>query len=375
MKNRKNMMKWSLFLVVFALTGCSNKETSETFASGFTTVHSVDSSRTYRPGVSRSDQLYYRPIDLDIWYPAGAMPTDTAVRVKDLLELLEQRSDYYTASASAKGFAGQLARFFCDAFKCSDSATLLNFRTNSFRDAAPAKGKYPLVIYMCAYNGMSYENFRLFEELSRKGFIVVSISSIGRFPGDMTMKSEDLMEQVHDAVYAVSILKQRPDIDLERVGIIGYSWGGLSAAILAGKIPHVKCLLSLEGSEFHHYGTAKEEDADFNGIADRQLKGLNLAMPYLRLESFPSAEPGKTDSVYSFYPNHLGNARIYTIDSMLHEDFDCFSMVVNQSGDCPPDPRYQTAMELGIGFLDDHMKNEHRFDSVVAAKRNITKKL
>jgi hypothetical protein len=48
---------------------------------------------------------------------------------------------------------------------------------------------------MTAFNGMSYENFALFEALANKGFVVVSISSIGRFPGDMTMKKADLMEQ------------------------------------------------------------------------------------------------------------------------------------------------------------------------------------
>ena len=56
---------------------------------------------------------------------------------------------------------------------------------------------------MTAFNGMSYENFSLFEALAKKGFIVVSISSIGRFPGDMTMKKADLMEQVNDAVAAL----------------------------------------------------------------------------------------------------------------------------------------------------------------------------
>ena len=109
---------------------------------------------------------------------------------------------------------------------------------------------------MTAFNGMSYENFALFEALAKKGFIVVSISSIGRFPGDMTMKKADLMEQVNDAVAALDVLKQDPGIDFNNIGIAGYSWGGLAGALLSAKIPGVNCLVSLEGSEFHHYGVA-----------------------------------------------------------------------------------------------------------------------
>ena len=95
---------------------------------------------------------------------------------------------------------------------------------------------------------MSYENFALFEALAKKGFVVVSISSIGRYPGDMTMKNEDLLEQVNDAIASLNTLKQSSNIDFSKIGIIGYSWGGLTGAILADKIPDISCLISFDGS-------------------------------------------------------------------------------------------------------------------------------
>ena len=76
----------------------------------------------------------------------------------------------------------QLAQYFCDGFKCSDSAKLLKYKTETFKNAMPIEAKFPLVINLSAFNGMSYENFTLFEELAKKGFVVVSISSIGMFP-------------------------------------------------------------------------------------------------------------------------------------------------------------------------------------------------
>ncbi len=358
-------------LMLFVSCSERNNETSKSYQAGFTTIHIVDSSRIYKPETDSTDYLHYRPIDADIWYPASSA-SDTQLSVRSFLSLLETRANYYSASNIGNGVTTQLAQFFCEAFKCSDTSKLLGFKTNSFKNARAANGKFPLVIYMTAYNGMSYENFSLFEALSKKGFIVVSISSIGRFPGDMTMKKEDLMEQVNDAVITLKELTKNPDIDLDKVGIVGYSWGGLAGAVLANKIPNAQCLVSFEGSEFHHYGNEKNEDTDFDNITSSdEFKNMHLTIPYLRLESAPSVNPGKTDSVYKFYPYKINNARIFTIDSMHHEDFDCFSLVVKNSGNCADNQRYSTALNLAVRFLEDNLNNENHFSETVAGMKNV----
>lgn len=310
---------------------------------------------------------------MDMWYPADSSTAKTQLPVRDLLGLLETRANYYSASNVGNGVTKQLAQFFCEAFQCSDTTQLLNFKTNSFKNATAAKSKFPLIVYMTAYNGMSYENFTLFEELAKRGFVVVSISSIGRFPGDMTINKADLMEQVHDAVTAINVLKKNPNIDFTKIGIVGYSWGGLAGAILAGKIPYVNCFISLEGSEFHHYGNAKDEDENFNTIRDsKDFKNIHLSIPYLRLESAPSTQPERGDSVYNFSANHVNSSQIFTIDSAQHEDFDCFSLVVKQSGNCAINQRYTSALKLTISFLEDHLKNEDIFSKTVAEELNKT---
>jgi dienelactone hydrolase family protein len=371
------MIKWFTLVTFILFASCSQtkNEIVKSYKAGFKTIHAIDTSRIYKPKTDTSDYLHYRPIDIDVWYPSDTSATDTTITVHDLLALLEQRANYYSASNIGNGIAGQLAKFFCDGFKCSDSTRLLSFKTNSFKNASAVNGKFPLVIYMTAFNGMSYENFSLFEELSKKGFVVVSISSIGRFPGDMTMKKEDLLEQVNDAIIALNVLKQSSNIDFNKIGIVGYSWGGLAGAILADKISNVHCLISYEGSEFHHYGSAKDENADFNTIRrSKEFKNLHLTIPYLRLESAPSTQPDKVDSVYKFYPNNVNNAQVFTIDSMQHEDFDCFSFVVKKSGNCSINQRYSTALNLAVSFLEDNLKNENHFSKTVAEMNNITKK-
>ena len=361
-------MRISILIVLLFLESCSQtkNKNGESYNAGFKTIHIVDKPRIYKPTTDTADYLHYRPIDLDIWYPADSSTADTTLAVHDLLRLLEQRADYYTASDAGDGMAAQLAQFFCDGFKCSDSTKLLRFKTESVQNAIASNGKFPLIIYMTAFNGMSYENFTLFEALVKKGFVVVSISSIGRFPGDMTMKKADLMQQVDDAVTALNVLKQDQNIDFNKIGIVGYSWGGLAGAILAGKIPGVNCLVSLEGSEFHHYGNAKEENADFDTIRNSDdFKNIDLAIPYLRLESSPSTQPDKIDSIYNFSANHAHNAQIFTIDSAQHEDFGCFSVIVRESGSCTVNQRYSSALKLTVAFLQNHLKNENSFSNTV----------
>lgn len=369
-------MRNCILILLPFLISCTDttRKEPESYKAGFKTIHTVDKSRNYKPKTDTTDYLHFRPIDLDIWYPSNHAETDTLLLVRDLLGLLESRANYYSASNMGNGVTAQLAQFFCETFKCSDSTKLLNFRTSSFKNATAVTSKFPLIVYMTAFDGMSYENFALFEALAKKGFVVASVSSIGRFPGSMTTKKEDLMEQVNDAISALNTLKENPNIDFDKIGIVGYSWGGLAGAILASKVPSVKCLVSLEGSEFHHYGN---EDMDFDTIKNSEaFKNIKLSIPYLRLESAPATQPDKKDSVYNFSLNHANNAQIFTIDSMQHVDFDCFSRIVRESGNCTINQRYNSALELTTGFLEDKLKNQHIFSATVdeLSKKTIKKK-
>ena len=368
------MKNFTVLVPLLFLISCSESNDKKTIAysAGFKTIETVDKSRIYKPNTDTTDYLHYRPLDIDIWYPASSSASDTVLLFRDLLGLLDQRANYYTASKAGNGLSQQIAQLFCAGFKCSDTTKLLNFKTRSFKNASYINSKFPLVIYLSAFNGMSYENFTLFEDLASKGFVVVSISSIGRFPGDMTMKKEDLMEQADDAIASVNFLKQSPNIDFSKVGIVGYSWGGLAGSVLAGKIPNVACLISLDGSEFHHYGEAKEENAEFNNIRNSpDFKSLQLTMPYLRLESSP-AITDKADSVYNFSEKLSTNKQIFIIDSAQHEDFGCLSLVVPESGNCKSNQTFNTISKLTAGFLEQQLKNTDSFSPVVRQDMNKT---
>ncbi len=302
----------STILLFFLSCSQTKKDKSFSYEAGFKIIQTADRSRIFKPGTDTSNYLHVRPLDIDVWYPASLSKNDSALLFRDILGLLEKRANYYTASPAGNGLTQQIATSLCEGFKCSDTIKLLNFKTKSFKDAHPVETKFPLVIYLCAYNGMSFENFALFEELAAKGFVVASISSIGRYPGEMSMKKEDLLEQVADAIASLTVLKQSSNIDFSKIGIIGYSWGGLAGAIVAGKIPNAGCLISLDGSEFHHYGNAKDENTDFDGIKNSpEFKNIHLAIPYLRLESWPLPDTAQKDAVYNFSEKLTGKKLVF----------------------------------------------------------------
>lgn len=366
-------MRYSTLILLTVFLSCSDEDNkkSESFIAGFQTIRIVDQSRIFKPGTDTTDNLHFRPIDIDVWYPS-IQTVDSPLLIRDLLGLLEIRANDYSASTIGNGVTAQLAQFFSETFKCADSTSVLKTKTNSFIHATAATGKFPLIVYMAAFDGMSYENYVLFEELAKKGFVVVSISSVGRFPGNMTTKKEDLMEQVNDALAALNKLKENSTIDFNRIGIVGYSWGGLAGAILASKTPTVKCLISLEGSEFHHYGN---EDGDFEVIKNSEdFRNIKLSIPYLRFESAPDPEPGKKDSVYDFSRLHTSNAQIFTIDSMQHVDFDCFSRVVRESGKCDVYKPYNTMLDMTVSFLAENIENRPKFSTTVESLKGKIKK-
>lgn len=367
-------MKYYLLIVLtIGLLSCNHSESEENqaYKVGFKTSRITDKTRKYKPDVDSVNALYYRPIDIDIWYPTQDSLGESLIRFGDYLSLFEQRANFYTASNNADGLTRKFAKILSEGFKCSDSISLLKLPTQTYKNAKAVKGNFPVIVYMASYNGMGYENYLLFETLVRKGFIVVGINSIGRFPGDMTMKKEDMMEQVNDAITSIDYLKTNTNIEFNNVAIMGYSWGGLTGALVANKIPNVKCFISLEGSEFHHYGYTKEEDADFDGILNTpDFQKMSLKSPYLRFESSPVNQKPSKDSVNNFLSKISKNYLILKLDSAEHGDFSAYPSIVKLSGNCKNAQLYQTITKLTSAYLEEHLQGNSVFNKVLESELN-----
>ncbi len=316
---------------------------------GFEVIKWVDSTRVYKPNTATTHPLHFRPIDVDVWYPATETGLDSALSFGYFLGLLEERAAVYSAPASAKGLARQVATYFCEGMKCSTPEKVLAYQTNSRQGLKKSPNRFPLVVYLTGYNGMGYENCLLLEKLASAGYVVVSISSIGRYPGDMTMQQPDLMEQVYDAEFVLSRMNKMTSVDSTRVGLIGYSWGGLAGAVLALTRPDLKTLVSFEGSEFHHYGTDKKEDALFDEIINQaRLRNRVIRIPYLRLESGPEKNSQPAKPIYNFNQKLAGKNQRIRLRGATHEDFSAIPFLTKKSGNCPTDSLYEQVFRITL---------------------------
>lgn len=325
---------------------------------GFKVISTYDSSRIYKPNTSTSDKLHYRPIDIDLWYPADITPSDTIASFENLVHLLEQRSNFYDDTKSYHGLTDELLQYICANINCTDYKNLKRVYTESYVNVKPIEKQFPLIIYLAGFNGMSYENYLLFESLVKKGFVVASVSSIGRFPGNMTMEPEDLFEQIKDAEFIASYLTKR-NISSRDIGLIGYSWGGLAATVLAMQEPNMfKAIVSFDGSEQFTYVDV-DENEKLNRIREAEFfKPETIKASFLYLDSDISEWENIPDSVFNITDKLLGDNCYLKITNSTHEDFSCLSIV---SGDHQSEPRYFLIKKMTINFLMDKLKGEDNF--------------
>jgi hypothetical protein len=288
---------------------------------GFRTIVLTDSSRHYKAGTRPGDRLYYRPVEIDCWYPAVSAGTNP-IRYGEFLQLLQQRANRFQDDTVYSDLAGETAGYLCGGLGIKDTASLTRFATQSYQDASPVRQRFPLIVYMCSYNGMCFENIRLFEILAHRGYVIAAITSVGRYPGDMTTIPADLREQVADGLFAIDMLGKDGMIDTARIGAIGYSWGGPAALLLANN-RSVSAILSLDGSERHHYGQSGEEDSNFNLLRPSLVSAgqINFGYAYLGSDGDESADPA--DSIYNILSIIQGPRKYLRFPGAAHEDFSC----------------------------------------------------
>ena len=87
----------------------------------------------------------------------------------------------------------------------------------------------------------------LADYLTRRGFAVLRTDDRGVGQTTGRYDQATTADFAHDALAAVRYLRQRPDIDPTRVGLLGHSEGGAAALIAAAESPDVAFVVSLSG--------------------------------------------------------------------------------------------------------------------------------
>ncbi|MEE1961887.1 carboxypeptidase-like regulatory domain-containing protein [Allomuricauda taeanensis] len=356
------MKKNQLIILVALLTFGANL--AQTYNAGYRSLQLKDSTRTYKPNTEQTDKLHYRPMDLDIWYPSNDKKAN-ALKFGNLFNLFEQRAVNYQDTEDYSGITNELAQFYVSQLGVgADGKQLLNIETNSFLDLEPSPSKHPVIIYMAGFNGMGFENYKILEALAQNGFLVVSVWSVGRYPGDMTNQKEDMLEQVYDAEFAMRYLKQNNlfNADFNTIGIIGYSWGGMSSAVFIDRNPNTKAFVSLDGTETHYFGEEDENDRFIQEILDSNLLDPEAQpIKYLYLESGDKLDEFQPSKDFNYF-RQLNSEKYYLrFKKGVHADFTCIPSILEASKSSVQ--IYDDIVKLATSFFKESFGNKAVFQS------------
>ena len=120
-------------------------------------------------------------------------------------------------------------------------------KTLAVRDAAPLSRQFPFVIYAPSFSSFSWENLDLCEHLASVGYVVIASPGMG-VDRESTHDTAGASAQAQDISFLIGWAETLPDTDASAVGVIGFSWGGLSNVFAAARDSRITALVALDGS-------------------------------------------------------------------------------------------------------------------------------
>ncbi len=243
---------------------------------GFRTVDQYDHSRSISPFDDEGrPRVHWRPIQTSIWYPSNAGAKATRMRYREYLELRAAPLSFPATDLAGKRAALQS---LAQQFGPTDTARFgreVGAVMHAVRDASADGGKYPVIIYAPSFDAPSFENATLMEYLASFGYIVIASPSMGAH-GPQSGDAVGMESQARDMEFLLAFARTIPGADVRKVGLMGFSWGGLSDVLVAMRNSTVSAVVTLDGSIQYFYHRLFEK-APF--VAGRQL-----AIPALFLQ-------------------------------------------------------------------------------------------
>jgi hypothetical protein len=213
---------------------------------GLKVVDQYDRSRAYPASPKNSSKSSAgedaRPLQTLIWYPS-LRSTGKPMTVGDYAQLADTEIHFDVPRPEQNRWRSLLK-------KSSDTSLW------AVRDAKPARGRYPVIVYAPSDSSVSWENADLCEYLASHGYVVLASPSIGPSKRDMTDDLAGINAQALDISFLISYAKSLPDTD-SGVAVVSWSWGGISSLFAAARDSRIDALISLDGSMRYYPGLVK----------------------------------------------------------------------------------------------------------------------
>lgn len=211
---------------------------------GFRVLECVDASRaskTFPAG---------RPLQIALWYPAAS--ASPSLSYSDYVALGGTETSF--SRSGSDGGADAIVRFreFLKSARVSaeDADALLANPMQAERGAAPAAGRYPIVLIAQGNDESAADQAFLAELLAGHGYLVATTPSQSRIGGPMASELDiptHASDQAADLGFALRQVRAEANARAGAYGLVGHSFGARSALLLAMRDSDAAALVSLDG--------------------------------------------------------------------------------------------------------------------------------
>lgn len=165
---------------------------------------------------------------------------------------------------------------------------------------AEAQSKVPAVLFLHGFTGHKSDTHFIFTRtaraLAQRGVAVLRFDFAGSADSQGEFADMTILTELADARAALEFLRQQPQIDGRRLGLLGFSMGGCVAALLAGESTGFQTLVLwapvADPVQTFAYIPQKYEKKSFQGREVHDLHGFYVGEAFLK--SLPEIHPLQT---------------------------------------------------------------------------------
>ncbi len=353
----------------------SFEKPSGPYAVGTTVYHWADEQRREPYSDNPAD---LRELMAQVWYPAS--------------EGGGERRSPYLLNASKMTAAISSKMMGLPAFALSRLGLV---KTHSLVDAklSDAESRYPVLIFSHGMNGYRNQNMYQMEELASHGYIVVAADyayeaaasvypdgrvALSKISSSLTSNAqyeEHIPLWTTDATFVLDQVEKlnRNDetgrftgkIDLDRIGMLGHSFGGAVTVQMLKKDPRVKAALSMDGGFYGPPVSEKGFGKPFlmmysDEIYSMVMTSYDDVAKRMNGASREAFEAPREEYKYKSRNALAGGGLSLLIPGSKHasySDLALFSPLLGLSG---PDPRrdHRIVNEFSVAFFDRYLKGK-----------------
>ncbi len=324
---------------------------------GLKIVDSRDETRLYPLSGSNSENP--RPIKMYVWYPAKAMYSDCKLSVKCYLKFMA--TDLKIKAENYEQIIDALKNDF-SLFKDQDKKflQLLGLKeTNAILNALPLDDRYPVVIIGQGNKfGPAISNFSLCENLASNGFVVVGFSPLGTNSIQAENNLEDIETLVQDLNFILNEVKQFPNVNPGKIGLIGFDMCGFASFLLQMRNNSIDAMVCLSNEKT--YAQCSELLKAVPGYGPE-----TLFVPMLHFTIYESEDlsnnSGETLSVIQTSEKvDRFIVKLKNIPGSAYNSFSLLGIIDKELNPSEVNANYKNMCEYTLSFLNSYLKNDEK---------------